>query len=1046
MSKKLVIVESPTKAKTISGYLGSDYAVEASVGHIRDLPQKGQAIDIPNKFEPKWEVKNKEQVSKIRKLLKTADSLYLATDLDREGEAISVHLFQEFWNEINKNSIPVYRLRTPEITKTAIQAAVDDAVPWIVGLDSSEIPEEVKPVFEAYLARRILDRLYGFELSPVLWRIISKGLSAGRVQSVATRLVVEREQDRMRFNSAEYLDLDVELVTKETETFKASLTEMNGNRIATSKNFDETGQVTTDQVVILNRTQAEELTRDFTGSSLKAVSVTKKPLTRRPPAPFTTSTFTQAANSRLNMSPSIAMNAAQNLYQKGYITYMRTDSSTVSSEGLGASRSIIEERFGGRYLLDSPRFYAAKKGVKTQEAHEAIRPSGRPFKTPEQVAKEVSPAEAKVYEMIWQRTVASQMPDYVGETTKVLLEPADNNETQLVFTASGTVVVELGFRKIWNQETNEENIDDSETTLPGLQESDEVVIKEIISKERETKPPNRFSEATLIKELEDRGIGRPSTFASTVKTIQDRDYVWKKGSALVPTLAAFAVTELLKTHFPKLIDFDFTKNMESDLDAIADGEVNWQDMLSDFYFGTDDGEDSGIHDKVTNRLGDIDGKAVSTISLGKHPTTGETVNASYGKFGPYVQTGEITRSIPDDIPPDELTVEKAIEFLDAPTERYLGDDPETELPIVVKSGRFGPYVSLGRPPEPLKRSPELLALSALGLHRKEIKVALNYLRLANGSIDEKTTRQIINIPKREGLGKGTLDKISDFGNKSNTEFLAALQNADEAGIKGKALESIKSFLRVKKKLEKLSPEGPAVVVEAALTASLRKELVANDENRSENLDALIEALHGFSTEEISGVDAVTNVIDQLESLKSVEDGPKPKMASLFQTMTPERITFEEAQELLSLPRTVGVDPQDQGTITVHNGRFGPYLRKELPSSEEDSENNGSVDTRSLDNEEMLLTVTLEECLILLSQPKKFGRRGPKPPLAQYGKDPESGKEITLREGKFGLYVSDGEYNASLRRGDSPETLTEGRAQELLAERRLQGPAKKKKSR
>ena len=1045
MSKKLVIVESPTKAKTISGYLGGDYAVEASVGHIRDLPQKGQAIDIDNNFEPIWEVKNKEQVSKLRKLLKTADSLYLATDLDREGEAISVHLFQEFWNEINKNSIPVYRLRTPEITKTSIQAAVNNAVPWAPNGDASEIPEEVKPVFEAYLARRILDRLYGFELSPVLWRIISKGLSAGRVQSVATRLVVEREQDRMRFSSAEYWDLTGTLITEGAETFNSSLIEINGKRIATSKNFDENGEITTDQVVVLNRTQTEEIIRDFAGSLLQVSSVTKKPLTRRPAPPFITSTFQQAASSRLKMSPSIAMNAASSLFQKGYITYMRTDSTTLSVDALNACRIAIKEKFGDGYLSDTTRSYE-KKVLNAQEAHEAIRPAGERFKSPKEVDGEVSPAEAKVYEMIWQRTIASQMNDFVGETTQILLEVKDEKESELIFSASGTVVIHQGFRKIWLQSTNEENEDESETILPDLQEGDEVTISEITSTGRETKPPNRFSEATLIRELEDLGIGRPSTFASTVKTIQDRDYVWKKGSALVPTLAAFAVTELLKKHFPKLIDFDFTKNMEMDLDAIAEGEVNWQDMLSDFYFGTDDGEDSGIHDKVTNRLGDIDGKAISTIALGKHPTTGEPVDASYGKFGPYVRTGDITRSIPDDIPPDELTVEKAIEFLDAPTERHLGDDPETGLPVVVKSGRFGPYVSLGRPPEPLKRSPELLALSALGLHRKEIKVALNYLRLANGSIDEKTTRQIINIPKREGLGKGTLDKISDFGNESNKEFLAALQNADEAGIKGKALESIKSFLRVKKKLEKLSPEGPAVVVEAALTASLRKEVVANDENRSENLDALIEALHGFSTEEISGVDAVTNVIDQLESLKSVEDGPKPKMASLFQTMTPERITFEEAQELLSLPRTVGVDPQDQGTITVHNGRFGPYLRKELLSSEEDSENNGSVDTRSLDNEEMLLTVTLEECLILLSQPKKFGRRGPKPPLAQYGKDPESGKEITLREGKFGLYVSDGEYNASLRRGDSPETLTEGRAQELLAERRLQGPAKKKKSR
>ena len=1045
MSKKLVIVESPTKAKTISGYLGRDYAVEASVGHIRDLPQKGQAIDIENNFEPKWEVKNKEQVSKLRKLLKTADSLYLATDLDREGEAISVHLFQEFRNEINKNSIPVYRLRTPEITKRGIQAAINDAVPWAANEDSSEIPEEVKPVFEAYLARRILDRLYGFELSPVLWRMISKGLSAGRVQSVATRLVVEREQERMRFGSAEYWELKGTLVTKDAETFSSSLIEINGKRVATSKNFDENGEVTTDQVVVLNKTETEKITNDFTGSLLKVSSVTKKPLTRRPMPPFITSTFQQAASSRLKMSPSIAMNAASSLFQKGYITYMRTDSTTLSADALNAVKIAIKEKFGDGYLSDTPRSYKGKV-LNAQEAHEAIRPAGERFKSPAEVEGEVSPAEAKVYEMIWQRTIASQMNDFVGETTQILLKAKDEKEPELIFSASGTVVIHQGFRQIWLQSTNEENEDESEKILPDLQEGDEVTINEITSTGKETKPPNRFSEATLIRELEDLGIGRPSTFASTVKTIQDRDYVWKKGSALVPTLAAFAVTELLKKHFPRLIDFDFTKNMETDLDAIAEGEVNWQDMLNDFYFGASDGEDSGIHDKVTNRLGDIDGKAISTIPLGKHPTTGEPVDASYGKFGPYVRTGDITRSIPDDIPPDELTVEKAIEFLDAPTERYLDDDPETGLPVVVKSGRFGPYVSLGRPPEPLKRSPELLALSALGLHRKEIKVALNYLRLAHGSIDEKTIRQIINIPKREGLGKGTLDKIGDFGIESNKDFLSALENADEAGIKGKALESIKKFLRVKKKLEKLFPEGPAVVVEAALTSSLRKELVAKDENRSENLDALIEALQGFSTEEISGVDAVTNVIDQLESLKSVEDGPKPKMASLFQTMTPERITFEEALEILSLPRTVGIDPQDQGTITVHNGRFGPYLRKELPSSEEDSENSGSVDTRSLDNEEMLLTITLEECLILLSQPKKFGRRGPKPPLAQYGKDPESGKEITLREGKFGLYVSDGEYNASLRRGDSPETLTEGRAQELLAERRLQGPAKKKKSR
>jgi len=760
-------------------------------------------------------------------------------------------------------------------------------------------------------------------------------------------------------------------------------------------------------------------------------------LKRRPAPPFITSTFQQAASSRLKMSPSIAMNAASSLFQKGYITYMRTDSTVLSSDAINACRESIRRRFGEEYLPDSPRSYE-KKVANAQEAHEAIRPAGESFRDPAEVEGKVSPAEAKVYEMIWQRTVASQMNDFVGETTQVVLETDEADKKNLTFSASGTIVIHQGFRKIWMQVVDEENEDESEVTLPNLQEGDEVVIQEIAATGRETKPPNRFSEATLIRELEDLGIGRPSTFASTVKTIQDRDYVWKKGTALVPTLAAFAVTELLKRHFPKLVDFDFTKNMETDLDAIAEGEVNWQDMLSDFYYGTD--ADDGIHDKVTNRLGDIDGKAVSTIQLGTHPTTGESVDASYGKFGPYVQTGDKTRSIPDDIPPDELTVEKAIEFLDAPTERYLGDDSETGLPVVVKSGRFGPYVSLGRPPEPLKRSPELLALSALGLHRKEIKVALNYLKLAHGSIDEKTIRQIINIPKREGLGKGTLDKIADFGNESDKDFLTALESAAEVGVKGRALESIKSFLRVKKKLEKLLPEGPAIVVETALTSALRKELVGKDENRSENLDALVEALKNFLPTE--DLDAVTNVLDQIESLKAVEDGPKPKMASLFQTMTPERITLSEALEILSLPRTVGIDPSDQGTITVHNGRFGPYLKKEIPLEGEEV----SSDTRSLDNEEMLLTVTLEECLTLLAQPKKFGRRGPKPPLAEYGNDPESGKKITLREGRFGLYVSDGEYNASLRRGDSPETLTEERAQELLAERRLQGPAKKKKGR
>ena len=854
MSNALVIVESPAKAKTIARYLGDGFVVESSIGHVRDLPEraadvpkayKGESwaslgIDVDNDFKPLYVVNHdkRDQIRTLKSLLADADELYLATDEDREGEAIAWHLL-----EVLNPSVPVKRMVFHEITPGAIASALENTR----DLD--------RRLVDAQETRRLLDRLYGYELSPVLWKMIAPKLSAGRVQSVATRIVVERERERRAFRPADYWDITAELATETLETFTASVLEVGGRRVATGRDFGSDGAVERDDTVILEAEAATRLAVGLTGQSVTVDSVESKPYRRRPAAPFTTSTFQQEAGRKLRLSATLAMHAAQNLYQEGYITYMRTDSTTLSDTAVSAARAEVTERFGAEFLPDDPRIYD-KKVRNAQEAHEAIRPAGDRFRHPDDVASEVPKSEARVYEMVWQRTVASQMTDALGDTVQVRMSGRPSDGPQAILGASGTVITHQGFRWAYVEETDESSSDETrESVLPEMAAGDQVMVTEATPEGHATQPPARFTEASLVKRLEELGVGRPSTYASIMETIQGRDYVWKKGSALVPTLSAFAVVTLLEKHFPNLIDYEFTARMEADLDGIASGISESVPWLHGFYFGT--GDDIGLHAKVTTRLGDIDPRAVSTLELGV-TADGEEVVARYGKFGPYVQAGERTASIPDDLPPDELTVEVALDYLDAPTERRLGDDPETGLPVLARSGRFGPYVSLG--------------------------------------------------------------EVTD-------------------------------------------------------------------------------------------------------------DGPRPKTVSLFATMTLERITLDDALQLLSLPRTVGVDPADGVEITVQNGRYGPYLKKDKES-------------RSLDNEEQLLTVTLDECLALLAQAKRRGRGAARPALRELGEDPASGKTMVLKDGQWGPYVTDGEYNASLRKGDSVEELTDDRAAELLAERRAKGPAKK----
>ncbi len=1043
MGDALVIVESPAKAKTIAGYLGDGFVVESSIGHVRDLPMrasdvpaayKGEpwaktGVDVDNDFKPLYVVNadKKQQMAHLKRLLKNADVLYLATDEDREGEAIAWHLL-----EVLNPKVPVHRMVFHEITRGAITAALDNT------------RELDRRLVDAQETRRILDRLYGYELSPVLWRMIGAGLSAGRVQSVATRMIVERERERIAFTSGDYWGLTCAMATRAEQGagagFTARLLEVDGRRVALGRDFGDDGQSSRADVLVLDETAARAVRDDLDGRPATVESVEPKPYRRRPSAPFTTSTFQQEAGRRLKLSASRAMHAAQGLYQKGYITYMRTDSTTLSDTAVRAARAAATQLFGGAYVPKAPRTYA-NKVRNAQEAHEAIRPAGDRFRHPDTVRGGIPKSEADVYEMVWRRTVASQMTDATGETVHLRMgadlasgRGADGVGSRATLAASGTVISHQGFRRAYEETRDEsprrradaggdddQDADAAELVLPAVAVGEAVDVVSATAEGHTTQPPARYTEASLVKGMEEHGVGRPSTYASIMETIQ-RKYVFKKGTALVPTLSAFAVTNLLERHFPRLVDYDFTAAMEEDLDDIANGEAESVPWLRAFYFGSDD--DIGLHAKVTTRLGDIDPREVSTVELGA-TSHGEPVVARFGKFGPYVQVGDETASIPDDVPPDELTVARALEFLHAPADRELGTDPDSGLVVVARSGRFGPYVSLGRPPERPAQSSPAGRLMALPGNRKELHVVLGYLRLAAGRLDLAAARKVLNVPGR-GVSAAAIKKVV-AATEAGRPVMDVLRDPEALGVSARAAAGIETFLALGEQLSAVRSRGPRAVVEAAIESSgYGAEIRGADDGgatRLENLEKLADAVDGFED--------VESLLDELDRQAVVDDQPRPKTASLFQTMTLDRITLDEALELLGLPRTVGVDPADGVEITVHNGPYGPYLKK------------GS-DSRNVETEEQILTITLDECLALLAQPKKRGRNAPKPPLRELGTDPESGKTMVLKDGNWGPYVTDGEFNASLKRGDAVEELTDERAAELLAERRMKGPAKKKR--
>ncbi len=848
VSKTLVIVESPTKAKKIKGFLGPDVVVEASMGHVRDLPRSASevparfkdkpwgrlGVNVDEGFEPIYvnSKSRREQIKKLKTLIKDADELYLATDEDREGESIAWHLAQ-----VLKPKIPVKRMVFHEITERAIQEAFDD-------------PREIdERLVDAQEARRILDRLYGYEVSPVLWKKVASGLSAGRVQSVAVRIVVERERERMAFVSASYWDIEGVFFTEEEPIeFSAKLTSIDGSRIAAGRDFTSEGELSTDAVA-LDADGAAALVEGLQSADFSVRSTETKPYTRRPYAPFRTSTLQAEAGRKLRFSSARTMSVAQRLYENGYITYMRTDSTTLSGEAISNARSSISKLYGEDYLPDKPRFYGSQ-AKNAQEAHEAIRPAGDTWNTPAQVASEVGGDESRLYDLIFKRTVASQMPDAKGESVSVKLAATATDGRDAEFSASGRTLIFPGFLKAYVASIDDPNAmaDDDENVLPGLEEGQAVEAQALEPTGHETRPPSRYNESSLVERMEELGVGRPSTYASIISTIQDRGYVWKKGGALVPSFVAFAVVTLLEQNFPNLVDYEFTAHMEDDLDAIANGEQDRVPWLDRFYHG-----ETGLHQTVETKLGEIDARQVNSIALGTDDQ-GREIVARVGRYGPYLQREEDRAGIPDDVPPDELTIERATELIDDQSrgDKILGTDPDSGLEVLAKTGRFGPYVQLG---------------------------------------------------------------------------------------------------------------------------------------------------------------------EQEEGSKT-----KPKRASLLTGMELDALSLDDALKLLSLPRTVGTD-DDGVEILALNGRYGPYIAR-------------GDDKRSLESEDQLFTLTTEEALKLLAEPpRRRGQRKAAGPLKELGEHPETKKAVTVRSGRYGPYVTDGEINASLRKGDTPESIDMERAIELLAQRR-----------
>jgi DNA topoisomerase-1 len=704
MGKALVIVESPAKAKTISGILGDDFVVESSVGHIRDLPQgadqvpaeyKGESwarvgVNVDDGFKPLYVVNpgKKDVVRNLKRLMKGVDEVFLATDEDREGEAIAWHLL-----EVLNPQIPVKRMVFHEITRAAIERAVDESR----DLD--------RRLVDAQEARRILDRLYGYEVSPVLWKKILPRLSAGRVQSVATRLIVERERERMAFRSATWHDVTAQ-VTKDSPTFEAQVISVNGTQLAEGKDFDDKGVLVAKREVLqLSEADAGLVATALLATNPVVTSMTEKPFTSKPQPPFMTSTLQQEAGRKLRLSAQMAMRTAQRLYEEGWITYMRTDSTTLSDEAINAARSQARDLFGPDYVPEQPRRYD-RKVKNAQEAHEAIRPAGETFRTPEEAGRSLRGDELRLYELIWIRTVASQMADARGTQAQVRFAATLGSDAgtlsgaEVTLQSNGRVIAFPGYRRAYVEGADdpEAELADAERVLPAMAEGDAIGVSETEAKSHATQPPARFTDASLVKKMEELGIGRPSTYAAVITTIQDRGYVWKKASALVPSFTAFAVVKLLEEHFGELVDYNFTASMEDDLDAIASGTEEALPWLSRFYFGHDsDGvKGFGLHEAVSGQLTDIDPVAINTIPIGDDPTSGTPIVARVGKYGPYLKRGEETASLREDTLPDELTPEEAAQILDAPQgDRSLGLDPETGLDIFIKAGRFGPYVQIG---------------------------------------------------------------------------------------------------------------------------------------------------------------------------------------------------------------------------------------------------------------------------------------------------------------------------------------------------------------
>jgi DNA topoisomerase-1 len=854
--RRLVIVESPAKAKTIQGYLGDGYEVEASVGHIRDLPKRAAdipaqykshpwsrlGVDIDNGYSALYVVDNdkKTKVAELKKKLADADELFLATDEDREGEAIAWHLL-----EVLRPKVPVRRMVFHEITKDAIRRAVDETR----DLDTNLV--------DAQETRRILDRLYGYEVSPVLWKKVMTGLSAGRVQSVATRLVVERERERIAFRAASYWDIEGLF---DPGAFTANLIAVDGARVATGKDFSQQGELQRDGAAHLSEDDATSLAQGLVNATFTVRSVEDKPYRRSPAAPFMTSTLQQEASRKLRWGAQRTMRVAQGLYERGFITYMRTDSTTLSESSMTAARSQAAQLYGADHVSEVPRRYD-RKVKNAQEAHEAIRPAGDVFRTPAEVAGELRGDDFALYDLIWKRTVASQMADARGQTATIKLGAVSTDGRDAEFSASGTVITFRGFLAAYEESVDddaERNGEDAERRLPLLAVGDSVSAVRLDPDGHSTTPPARYTEASLVKALEERGIGRPSTYASIMGTIVDRGYVIKRGSALVPSFLAFAVTRLMEEHFTRLVDYDFTARLEEILDTVAAGDSNRVEVLDRFYRGYGSDDFAGLQTLVTG-LGDIDAREISSF-----PIRDSDIVLRVGKYGAYIERDGERANVPPEIAPDELTAEKAEELLALPSgDRELGIDPETGRVVMAKSGRYGPYV---------------------------------------------------------------------------TEVL-----------------------------EETAPKSA-----------------------------------------------------------------KPRTGSLFSTMSLDTVTLEQALQLLSLPRVVGADPSDGVVITTQNGRYGPYLTKDK-------------DSRSLPDEESIFTLTIEEALAILAQPKQRRGQAAAKPAIIVGVDPSTNREVQLKEGRFGPYVTDGETNASLRRADDPATISIDRAADLLAERRAKDEGDPKKA-